>query len=151
MASDNGIVTGGAILSTGLAMFGDDLRVEPRTFGGERRADRRYGICLDVQWRLVHRRRVVDSGSGWTRDLSSHGILFETGRLLTAGKHMELSISWPVLLNDTAPLKLVAAGRVVRWDETCAAVCVTHYEFRTAGRTGGNGSQRSSSGFAASH
>jgi hypothetical protein len=55
---------------------------------------------------------------------------------------MELLISWPVLLHDTAPLKLVVAGRVVRWDGTCVAVRVTQYEFRTAGRMAGSATRR---------
>jgi hypothetical protein len=138
------MVTGEARLSTGIAMNGGEQQVEQRTIGGERRADRRYGICLAVQWRLVHRRQVLESGSGWTRDLSRHGVLIDldAGRRIVAGNCMELLISWPVLLHDTAPLKLVVAGRVVRWDGTCVAVRVTQYEFRTAGRMAGSATRR---------
>jgi hypothetical protein len=125
-------------------MIGSEQQVEQRTIAGERRADRRYGICLEVQWRLVHRRQVLDSGSGWTRDLSRHGILLDldAGRRTVAGSGIELLISGPVLLHDTAPLKLVAAGRVVRWDGTCVAVRVRQYEFRTAGRMAGGTTRR---------
>ena len=76
---------------------------------------------------------VVESGSGRTHDLSSHGILFEAGRRLSAGRFLELSISWPVLLHDTAPMKLVVSGRVVRSDGTLAAIRMTRHEFYTAG------------------
>ena len=112
----------------GLAAGWDERQVERQTIGGERRASRRYSICLDVQWRIVHRRRVVESGSGRTRDLSSDGILFEAGRQLASRRHLELSISWPVLLYDKAPLKLVVSGRVVRSDETCAAIRMTRHD-----------------------
>jgi hypothetical protein len=114
-------------------MIWEDRRVERRTIGGDRRADRRYAICLNVQWRLVHRRRVVDSGFGRTIDLSSHGILFEAGRRLAAGRFLELSIAWPALLHDTAPMKLVASGRVIRTDGTLVAIRMTRHEFFTGG------------------
>jgi hypothetical protein len=116
-----------------MAMAWGERTVERQTIGGERRAGRRYSICLDVQWKIVHRRRVVESGTGRTRDLSSHGILFDAGRRLTSGRYMELSIAWPVLLHDKAPLKLVASGRVVRSDETCTAIRMTRHDFFTAG------------------
>src|ERR1035441_1289894 len=100
---------------------------------GDRRGDRRYGIQLDIRWKLLHRRRVLDSGIGRTRDLSSRGILFEVGRILPARSHLEVAISWPALLHGVSPLKLVAAGRVVRSDGTCTAIRMTQHEFRTAG------------------
>src|SRR5437868_530520 len=82
--------------------------------GGDRRTDRRYDITLELRWKLVRRRRVLDTGTGTTLDLSSGGILFESERQLPAGAHIELSISWPVLLHNVAPLQLVVMGRVVR-------------------------------------
>jgi hypothetical protein len=101
--------------------------------GGDRRGERRYGLQLDIRWKLLHRRRVLDSGAGRTRDLSSHGILFETGRVLPIGSHLEVAVSWPALLHGVSPLKLVAAGRVVRSDEICSAIRMNQHEFRTAG------------------
>ena len=61
---------------------------------GDRRYDRRYGISLELRWKLVRRRRVLDSGVGATIDLSSGGILFDAGRQLPVGLGVELSISW---------------------------------------------------------
>ena len=118
---------------TGSAKVRDERRDGPLSVGGERRADRRYGIQLDIRWKLLRRRRVVDSGIGRTRDLSSHGILFEIGRILPAGSHLEVAISWPALLHGVSPLKLVASSRVVRSDGTCTAIRMTQHEFRTAG------------------
>ena len=100
---------------------------------GERRSDRRYGIHLDLKWKLIRRRRVLDSGVGHTVDLSSGGILFDPGRPLPVGLNVELSISWPVLLRNVAPLQLIVAGKIVRGGQNRTAVCMVQHEFRTSG------------------
>src|ERR1044071_5752250 len=81
---------------------------------GERRFDRRYDIALDLRWKLVRRRRVLDNGIGRTLDLSSGGILFDAGRQLPVGLGIELAISWPALLQNVAPMQLVVSGRIIR-------------------------------------
>jgi hypothetical protein len=111
----------------------NERRNGPTGIGGERRGDRRYELQLDIQWKLVHRRRVLDSGTGRTRDISSHGILFETGRALPSGSHLEVAVAWPALLHGTAQMKLIADGHVVRSDQICTAIRMTRHEFRTAG------------------
>lgn len=104
---------------------------EADKIGGERRSDRRYDLALDVRWKLIRRRRVLDSGTGITIDLSSGGILLETDRQLPSGLNIELSITWPVLLHNVAPLQLVVAGRVVRATGQRIGVRMTQHEFRT--------------------
>jgi hypothetical protein len=111
---------------------------QPRSDGveaiaGDRRGNRRYDLRLEIRWKLLHRRRVLDSGSGWTRDLSRHGVLFEAGRMLPLGSHLEVVVSWPALLHGIKPLKLLAIGRVVRSDDASTAIRMTQHEFRTAG------------------
>ena len=101
--------------------------------GGERRTDRRYDLALNVRWKLIRRRRVLDSGTGTTVDVSSGGILFETDRELPSGLNIELSVAWPVLLHNVAPLQLVVAGRVVRTTGRRVGVRMTQHEFRTVG------------------
>ena len=100
---------------------------------GERRQDRRYGIHLDLKWKLIRRRRILDTGVGNTVDLSSGGLLFHAGRHLPEGLNVEISIHWPVLLHNVAPLQLVIAGRIVRSTGSHAAVRVMQHEFRTVG------------------
>jgi len=99
---------------------------------GDRRSDRRYDIALDLRWKVIRRRRVLDAGTGTTLDLSSGGILFETDRQLPTGLNVELSISWPVLLHNVAPLQLVVTGRIVRASGRRTAVRMMQHEFRTA-------------------
>lgn len=103
------------------------------TIAGDRREDRRYGIHLDVNWKLIRRRRVLDTGSGKTLDLSSGGLLFDPGRHLPEGLNVELSITWPVLLHNVAPLNLVVSGRIVRANGRQVAVRTVQHEFRTTG------------------
>jgi hypothetical protein len=99
---------------------------------GDRRSDRRYDIARELRWKVIRRRRVLDAGTGTTLDLSSGGILFETDRQLPTGLNVELSISWPVLLHNVAPLQLVVTGRIVRAAGRRTAIRMMQHEFRTA-------------------
>ena len=100
---------------------------------GERRGDRRYTLQLDLKWKLVRRRRVLDTGTGHTLDLSSSGILLDAGRHLPESLNLELSVSWPVLLHNVAPLQLSVSGRIVRSAGNLVAIQMFQHEFRTAG------------------
>lgn len=106
---------------------------ESDSIAGERRQDHRYAIQLDVKWKLIRRRRVLETGTGQTIDLSSGGILFDAGKLLPEGLNVELSITWPVLLLNVAPMQLVAAGRIVRAAGSRVAFQKVVHEFRTVG------------------
>jgi len=115
--------------------FGPD-RGEPavgcRMIAGDRRLDRRYDLRLTVRWKLVRGKRILETGKGTTLDLSSSGVLFETDRQLPSGGNIELSICWPVLLHNVAPLQLVISGRVVRVAGSRTAIRMTQHEFRTS-------------------
>ena len=101
------------------------------TIGGDRRSDKRYSLRLDVRWKLIRRRKVLESGQGTTIDLSSGGILLEAGRPLPSGLNLELAIAWPVMLRNTAPLQLVAAGRITRVNGNRVAIRMVQHDFRT--------------------
>ena len=100
---------------------------------GDRRDDRRYLLQLEVKWKLIRRRRVLDTGTGYTIDLSSGGILFDAGRRLPEGLNVELSIAWPVLLHNLAPMQLVASGKIIRSNGRQVAIQTVQHEFRTIG------------------
>jgi hypothetical protein len=110
----------------------DDDTLDER-INGERRFDRRYDITLDVRWKLVRRRKVLDTGTGRTIDLSSSGIRFEAGRQLPVGLGIELAIAWPALLHNVAPMQLVVSGRIVRTSGSQTAIHMLQHEFRTVG------------------
>ena len=99
----------------------------------ERRRHRRYGIILDLRWKVLRRRKVIHFGTGASVDFSRGGILFDAGRTLPLGYNVELSIAWPALLDNVAPMQLVVSGRVVRADGGQTAILMNQHEFRTAG------------------
>jgi hypothetical protein len=100
---------------------------------GDRRDDRRYEIGLELRWKLIRRKKVLDTGTGRTVDLSSGGVLFDAGRVMPVGLNVELSISWPILLHSVAPLQLSISGRIVRANGMRTAIRMVQHEFRTAG------------------
>ena len=100
----------------------------------ERRLERRYPIELELQHRKLQGGKVVVSGEGRTCNLSSGGILFHTGDLLNPGARMQLSIHWPVKLENACGLKLMVEGRVVRSTTEGTAIRIERYEFRTRAR-----------------
>ena len=51
--------------------------------------------------------------------------------MLLPGRRIEVSISWPAQLNAKCALRLVARGRVVRFDDGKAAMEIQQYEFKT--------------------
>jgi hypothetical protein len=97
----------------------------------ERRHSDRFPIERDVRFRVLSKRTGDDAGDGKTINMSSAGILFSTDRMLLPGRRVEVAISWPAQLNHKCALKLVARGRVVRFDQGCAAMEIQQYEFRT--------------------
>ena len=105
----------------------------PTEVSQDRRSKRRYPIELPVHYKIVKNYLVLGTGTGTSIDLSSGGIAFTTDAPLRVGSYLELSISWPVLLNQCCALKLVAFGRVVRSDEKRTALSLDRYEFRTSG------------------
>ncbi|HTS28087.1 MAG TPA: PilZ domain-containing protein [Bryobacteraceae bacterium] len=104
-----------------------------QSIAGDRRFDRRYQLRLELRWKLIRRRKIQDTGTGYTVDLSSGGILFDAGRPLPVGLNVELSIAWPVLLHNVAPMQLLVSGRVVRSVGNRVAVHAVQHEFRTLG------------------
>ena len=100
---------------------------------GERRMKRRFQIAQDLRYKMLYGQRIAETGSGKTLNISSGGVWFTTDNMLTAGMPIELSMSWPVLLNDSCPMKLMIYGCVVRSSEKGAAVAIERYEFRTTG------------------
>jgi hypothetical protein len=73
-----------------------------------------------------------------TLNIGSGGILFTTVEKLPLGRTVELSVNWPAMLNGNCPLQFVATGRVIRSEDTRAAVRIDRYEFKTRSVSGLN-------------
>ena len=107
----------------------------------DRRHSDRFPIEREVRYRVLSKRAGDEAGDGKTINISSAGVLFTTERMLLPGRRLELAISWPAQLNNKCALKLVARGRIVRFEEGRAAMEIQQYEFRTqaAGAAVGTG------------
>jgi hypothetical protein len=101
----------------------------------DQRANGRYPIALEVQYKVLSGNRVDRVGCGRTLNISSGGVLLETDQLLPPTGCVELAIQWPFLLREVCGLKLVMRGRIVRRDYQTKATAVRaeFHEFRTAG------------------
>jgi hypothetical protein len=99
----------------------------------ERRQKQRFPLEQDVRYKMLYGQRIAETGAGKTRNVSSGGLWMTTESMLTSGMPVELSLTWPVLLNDTCPMKLMIYGCVVRSNDRGAAIAIERYEFRTQG------------------
>ena len=103
----------------------------------DRRSSNRLPIERDVRYKVLGGKKTIkQTGIGKTLNMSSGGVLFTTETALPEGERVELAVSWPAQLNDELPLKLVAMGRLVRSDESQAAISIERYEFKTRGSNG---------------
>lgn len=101
-----------------------------------RRRSDRFAIERDIRYRALNKRGGEEEGEGRTVNMSSSGVLFTAPQILRPGRRIELTISWPAQLNNKCALKLVARGRIVRFDNGLAAMEIQQYEFRTQSAPG---------------
>lgn len=106
-------------------------RISVDRIHGDRRASRRYEMSLSLRWKLIWREKVIETGTGATIDLSSSGISFRAEKALPLKSRVELSIAWPMFLENFPPLQLIVSGVVVRADGGQNAIRMNGYEFRT--------------------
>jgi len=107
--------------------------VKNRRETNERRASDRFPIARDLRYKILSKRNGDENGSGRTVNMSSNGVLFSTENILLPGRRVEVAINWPAQLNSNVGLKLVARGRIVRYEQGMAAMEIQQYEFRTQG------------------
>ncbi len=105
--------------------------MQEQTTHADRRQSDRFPIEREVRYRVLSKRTGEESGDGKTVNISSSGVLFTAEHVLLPGRRLEVSISWPAQLNNKCALKLVARGRVVRFEDGCTAMEIQQYEFRT--------------------
>ena len=98
---------------------------------GERRGKTRFQIERDARFKLLYGQHIAETGLAKTVNISSSGVWFTTDTALPMGVPIELTISWPALLNDYCPMKLMIFGCIVRSTDNGAATNIERYEFRT--------------------
>lgn len=100
----------------------------------ERRGKFRFPMQRELRYKLMKDGAVLASGTGETVNLGSGGVSFTADRVLAVGAFIQLSVSWPVLLDSSCPMRLVVFGRVLRSEGGNCACTVDKYEFRTQAR-----------------
>lgn len=101
----------------------------------ERRGKARFPFKRELRFKLLEDNTTVASGVGETLDMSSSGVSFDCKQVLKEGSFIELSVSWPVLLGDSCPMRLIIFGRVLRSSMDRTVCTIEKYEFRTQSRT----------------
>jgi len=88
----------------------------------EKRRKKRFSIDHEVRYRTLAGQRIVETGMGRTINISSSGACFTSEKRLPIGTSVELSINWPVLLEDDCPMKLMLQGCVIRSSSNDVAI-----------------------------
>jgi hypothetical protein len=94
----------------------------------------RFPMERELRYKLLEQDRIVAAGLGTTSNVSSGGVAFQADEELPTGSFIELSISWPALLDDVCPMRLIVFGRVVRGEDAMKVCSVEKWEFRTQSR-----------------
>jgi hypothetical protein len=118
-------------------MFANDLATVQKIRAdqpNDRRSKFRFPMRRELRYKLLKDGAPTEAGSGETVDIGSGGIGFAIGRDLPVGSFIEMSVSWPVLLDQSCPMRLNVFGRVVRNDTGKCACTIDKYEFRTQAR-----------------
>ena len=103
----------------------------PDVLPSDRRSRQRYPVELDLRYKVIRRRQVLNGGVGKTRDISMTGVFFSADQALPKGLDVELSVDWPLQLGGLCLLQVKIAGKVLRSGESKTAVQLRNYEFRT--------------------
>jgi hypothetical protein len=90
-----------------------------------------YPLMIDLEYRLLGRGGAVQAGCGRTVTLSSTRVQFECADYLPEQSKVEISIVWPVRLDNGVGLKLCIVGRTVFSPDHLVVVEIQRYEFRT--------------------
>ena len=105
----------------------------------EKRSDRRkkirFPIHRELRYKLLEEGVLVGAGTGQSVNIGSAGVAISIDRELRPGAFIELSISWPVLLDDSCPMRFIVFGRVLRSAGKRSACTIDKHEFRTQART----------------
>jgi hypothetical protein len=101
----------------------------------ERRIKFRFAIERELRYKVVEDGTMISSGTGQTINVGSGGVAFSAEQQLKPGAFVEVSISWPALLDETCMMRLIVFGRVLRSAGRETVCSVDKYEFRTQARS----------------
>jgi hypothetical protein len=103
----------------------------------ERRRARRFCLRLPVRCRRIDTPQPLDLIiTGESLNVSSKGLLFSSSEGFLRGQIVEVSIDWPVLLENRVSLTLVVEGTVARSAGSHTAMRIDRYRFTTRSAVG---------------
>jgi hypothetical protein len=86
-----------------------------------------------LRYKVLGKGKALPFGTGSTVDIGSGGVAFEIDRPVDPGLAVELSISWPAMLDKVCPMRLSIVGKILRIDGLHVVCSVDRHEFRTQG------------------
>jgi hypothetical protein len=101
----------------------------------DRRSKFRFSIQREIRYKVLEDGAMIASGTGHSINVGSGGVAFAAEHPLKVGAFVQVSISWPVLLDQTCPMRLIVLGRVLRSSGNKHVCSIHKYEFRTQART----------------
>jgi hypothetical protein len=100
----------------------------------ERRSKSRFSMQRELRYKVLRDHRVIETGTSNSVNIGSGGVAFHLDHELAPGCLVELSIGWPVLLDNCCAMRLVTYGRLLRSRAGLCACSIDKYEFRTQAR-----------------
>ena len=111
------------------------MQIEKLIKATDRRKKYRFAIRRELRYKVLAEGIIIDSGVGQTINMSSGGIAFTIDHALKPEAFIEISLSWPVLLDNACPMRMIVFGRVLRSHDRKSVCTIDKYEFRTQART----------------
>jgi hypothetical protein len=111
------------------------MQIEKLIKATDRRQKYRFAIRRELRYKVLAEGIIIDSGVGQTINMSSGGIAFTIDHALKPEAFIEISLSWPVLLDNACPMRMIVFGRVLRSHDRKSVCTIDKYEFRTQART----------------
>ena len=99
-----------------------------------RRTKHRFPMQRDLHYKMTEDGVQTAAGSGTTLAIGSGGVALTADQAMRVGAFVELSISWPMLLDECLPIRLIVFGRVLQVSGQRAECSLEKYEFRTQAR-----------------
>ena len=97
------------------------------TIATERRTHRRYAIRTKLEYRLISRRKVIQTGAGHLVNMSRGGLLFACNQGIPPRTRVELEVDWPA---HAAKIALHVVGESVRSEGATTAVKILRSAFQ---------------------
>src|SRR5690349_18537997 len=105
---------------------------EPKS-GAKPPAPHFFPIRTQLDYRLIRGGALVSGGTGCSVYLGSKSVQFEADSLIPLNLLVELSIRWPVQLENRIDLKLQMTGRTIQVSGNRVTLEVLKHEFRLRG------------------